>query len=146
MNVQSACALNTRYLTNLSVSSNKTTNEQEILGRINRLLSFATRWTTQKTTHSTILRRRGNVFTELLPSNDSGIHRQTHRLSFNKTRTVQKMSRLTILLLSRVFVAEGTRLLSRCLAMKGRIHSTNPLPRNDGRDIYTDAESDGRDL
>jgi hypothetical protein len=31
--------------------------------------------------------RLHRVFTELLPSNDRGIHRQTHRLSFDKTKT-----------------------------------------------------------
>jgi hypothetical protein len=30
-------------------------------------------------------------------------HRQTHRLSFDKTRTAQKMTRTTILLLLRVY-------------------------------------------
>jgi hypothetical protein len=69
--------------------------EQEVLEITNRLLSFDTTRTVQKTP-PTILRCRGNVFTELLPSNDRGIHRQTHRLSFDKTRTVQKMRRPTI--------------------------------------------------
>jgi hypothetical protein len=62
---------------------------------------------------STILRYRGNVFTELLPSNDGGIHRQAHR-----------HTRPTMLLLLRVFVAAETCLPSRYLAMKGvRIHT-----------------------
>jgi hypothetical protein len=39
---------------------------QGVLVRTNRLLSF-------DTTPQTILHRIGNVFTELLPSNDSGI-------------------------------------------------------------------------
>jgi hypothetical protein len=46
-------------------------------GKNYRLLSFHTTRTAQKTTYPTILHCRGNVFTELLPSNDSGIHRQT---------------------------------------------------------------------
>jgi hypothetical protein len=43
--------------------------EQEVLGRTNCLLSFDTTRTAQKMTHPTLLRCRGNVFTEPLPSN-----------------------------------------------------------------------------
>jgi hypothetical protein len=39
-----------------------------------RLLSFDATGIAQKTAPPTILRCRGNVFTELLPSNDRGIH------------------------------------------------------------------------
>jgi hypothetical protein len=52
--------------------------KQEVLGRTNRLLSFDTTRTAQKMTVPTILRCRGNVFTELLPSNDRGIHGRTN--------------------------------------------------------------------
>jgi hypothetical protein len=48
---------------------------RKLIGRINRLFSFDTTRTAQKTTPQTVLRCRGNVFTELLPSNDRGIHR-----------------------------------------------------------------------
>jgi hypothetical protein len=71
----------------------------------------------------------------LLPSNDKGIHRQVYR-----------RMRPTIFLLLRVFVAQGTRLPFRCLAMKGGIHFTEPLPSNDRRDTHTDTETNGRDL
>jgi hypothetical protein len=55
-----------------------------------------------------MLHCRGNVFTVPLPNNDWGIHRQTHRLSFDKTQTAQKMTRPKIILLLRVFVAAET--------------------------------------
>jgi hypothetical protein len=61
-------------------------------------------------TPPTILRRGGGVFTELLPSNDSGIRRQTQR---HKCPTI---------LLLRGFVAAGTCLPSLCLATIGEIH------------------------
>jgi hypothetical protein len=63
-----------------------------------------------------------DVFTELLPSNDRGIHRQTHRLSLDKTWTAQKMMRLTILLLLCVFVVVGMCFPCRWLTLKGGIH------------------------
>jgi hypothetical protein len=88
---------------------------QQVLERNNRLLSFDTAWTLQKTTPPTNLRCRGNVFKKPLSSNDRGIHKQTHRLSFDMTRTAQKTTLPTILLLC-VFIASGTCLPSRCLA------------------------------
>jgi hypothetical protein len=83
---------------------------------------------TQKMTPPTIRRCRGNVFTELLPINDRGIHRQNHRLFFDKTRTAQEMKRQTIYLLLRLFVAAGARVPNRCLAMKGGIHIQTHRP------------------
>jgi hypothetical protein len=53
--------------------------KQEVLERTDSLLSFDTTWTAQKTVSQTILRCRGNVFTEPLPSNDRR-DTQTHRL------------------------------------------------------------------
>jgi hypothetical protein len=93
---------------------------QDVLVRTNRLLSFESTRTTQETAPPTILRCRGNVFTELLPSNDRGIH----RLSFVKTRTAYIMAPPTNFLLLRVFVAAGTCVTSRCLATMrgGEIH------------------------
>jgi hypothetical protein len=73
----------------------------------------------------TILHCRDNIFTMLLPSINRRIHRQTHR---HKCPTI---------LLLRVFVATRTCLPSHCLAMKGRIHFTEPLPSNDRRDTQT---------
>jgi hypothetical protein len=110
--------------------------KQEVLGIINRLFSFDTTRTAQKTTPPTILRCRGDVFTELLPSNDRGIHRQTHRLSFDKTQTAQKMTRPTILLLLHIIVTAGTCLPSRYLPKKGWIHFTERLPSIDRRDTH----------
>jgi hypothetical protein len=83
--------------------------KQEILGRINRLLSFEVTESSQKMTPPTILRCSGNVFTELLPSNSTVIHRQTHRYTPP-----------TILLVLRAFLAAGTCLPSRCLANEMR--------------------------
>jgi hypothetical protein len=91
------------------------------------------------------LRCRGNVCTKLL-SNDKMIHRQTHRLSFDKIRTAQKMTSPTIHLLLRVFVATVTCLPSRCLAPNGGIHLTDPLSSTDRRDAHADTQTDGRDL
>jgi hypothetical protein len=53
--------------------------KQEVMGRINSLLPFHTTRTALKTTPPTILRCRGDVLTEPLPSNER-IHIQTHRL------------------------------------------------------------------
>jgi hypothetical protein len=39
----------------------------------------------------------------------------------------------------------GTRLPSRCLAMKGGTYATMPLPSNDKKDAHTDTHTDGRD-
>jgi hypothetical protein len=50
--------------------------------------------------------------------------------------TDPQTTRPTILLLLRVFIAAGTCLLSRCLATKGGIHFTEPLPSNDSRVIH----------
>jgi hypothetical protein len=88
----------------------------------------------------------GNVFTELLPTNDRGIHRQTHTLSFHNTWTAKKMMRPVILLLLRIFGAVGTCSLSRCLPAKEEIHFTKPLPGNNKGDTRTDTQTDGRDL
>jgi hypothetical protein len=77
------------------------------MGRTNVLLSYDTTPTVQRTTVPSILRCRGNIFIMLLPSNDRGIHGQTHRLAFDKTRTAKKIMRPTNLLLLRVFVAAG---------------------------------------
>jgi hypothetical protein len=76
-----------------------------VLGRTNRPLSFDTTWIVWKTTPQTILLCRGKVYIKPLPSNDMGIHRQTHRLSFDTTRTAYKTTCPTILLLLRIIVA-----------------------------------------
>jgi hypothetical protein len=120
--------------------------KQEILGIINCIFSFDTARTAQKTAPPTILRCIGNVFTELLPRNDRGIHRQAHRLSFHKTRTSLKMTRPAILLPLHVFVAAGKCLSSRYLPNRRWIHFTERLPSIDRRDTHTDIETDGRDL
>jgi hypothetical protein len=84
--------------------------KQEVLGRTDRLHSLDTTRTAKKTTPPTILHCRWNVFIELLPSNDKGIHRPTD-------------TRPAILLLLLVFFAVGTCLLGRCLATIGGIHA-----------------------
>jgi hypothetical protein len=63
-----------REIQNSEKENNK--KKKGVLGRTNLLSSDTTR-TAQKTTPPTILRCRGNVFTELLPSNERGIHRPT---------------------------------------------------------------------
>jgi hypothetical protein len=93
------------------------TNKQEVLGKPNRLLSFHTTRTTQKTTPPKIVLCHWKVS---LPSNDWGIHKQIHRLSCYTTRTACGTTRPTLPLLIRVFIATGT-----CLP--------KPLPSNDKR-------------
>jgi hypothetical protein len=84
-----------------------------------------------------IIRCRGKVFPELLPSNDRGIHKHTDRYKHP-----------TILIFLRVFAAAGTCLPSRCLSMKGggytRILPSLCLVTIRGIHIYT--QTDGRDL
>jgi hypothetical protein len=48
-------------------------------------------------------RCRGNVFTEPLPSNNKGLHGQTHRHSFDTKRTSEKKTCPKIPLLLRVY-------------------------------------------
>jgi hypothetical protein len=108
--------------------------EQEILGRINRLLSFDTTWTPQKTTPPIILRFRGNVFTELLPNNDR-MHNWSLRSQCKgqqlrppliylcmyvcrNNRGIHRHTPPILLLLLRLFSAAGTCLRNHCLAMK----------------------------
>jgi hypothetical protein len=64
--------------------------------RTNRLLSFDTKRKAQKTAPPKKFRCSGNMFTETLPCNDRGIHRQTERLSVT-ARTPQKTTCPTIL-------------------------------------------------
>jgi hypothetical protein len=75
------------------------------------------------------------MFTELLPNNYKGIHRQTHR-----------HTRPTVLLMLHVFITMEASLLSLCLATKGGIHFTEPLHSNDRRDTHTNTQTGGRDL
>jgi hypothetical protein len=64
--------------------------KEEVLGRTNSPFSFYITWPAQRATPPTILRCSRNMFTEPLLSNDTGTHTETHRISFNTTRTVQK--------------------------------------------------------
>jgi hypothetical protein len=77
---------------------------------------------TNKMTPGRIIRCRGNVFIEPFPDNNKGILRQTHRLSFDTTRTAKKMTFPTFLILLHVFIAAGACLPSRCLATIRGIH------------------------
>jgi hypothetical protein len=61
-------------------------HEQEVQGRT-AFFSFDMTWTVYKMMLLTILRCRRNMFTEFLPSNAKGIHRQTYRLFFGMTWT-----------------------------------------------------------
>jgi hypothetical protein len=63
----------------------KERKKQEVLGRMIRLLFFDTTRAAQEKTPPTILRCRRDVFTESLPSNDRGIHRQTYVSSNSST-------------------------------------------------------------
>jgi hypothetical protein len=66
---------------------------------------------------------------DMLPSNGR-IHRQNHRLSFDKTGTAYKVMRAISLLLY-VSIVAGTCLPSLCVATIGGITFT----RTDGRDL-----------
>jgi hypothetical protein len=123
--------LNFKYYLDESESSEGNGNQQ-VLGRTNRICSFDT--TRDRIENDASINCHGNAFTELLPSNDSGIHRQTYR-----------HTRPTIILLLCVFIAEGTCLPSRCLATGG-IHFTEPLPSNKRRNTHIGTQTDGRDL
>jgi hypothetical protein len=81
------------------------------------LLSFDTTWTAQKTTPPTILRYRGNVFTDPLPSNDKG-DTQTHRLSLIRHGPHIKRS------VQQYFYC------CMCIGCRGNVF-TEPLPSND---------------
>jgi hypothetical protein len=117
--------------------------KQEVQGRTDCLLSFDLTWTSLKTTPQTILCCCVNIFTELLPSSDRGIHRPTDL--FGETLTAQKMACPLILLLH-VSVAAGMCLPSCCLEKKGWIQFTAPLPSNDRGDTDTDTLTDRQDL
>jgi hypothetical protein len=54
--------------------------------------SFDTTYTTLQMMPPTIFHCHGNMFTELLPSNHRGVCRQIHRLSFDMTWTMQKIT------------------------------------------------------
>jgi hypothetical protein len=97
------------------------TKLREVLGRTNCLLSFHTTQRAQKTTPPTTLQCRGNVFTELLHGNDSGIHRETQRLPFHKTggRTQND--------------ASNNSSIVECIRCRGNVF-TEPLSRTDWRD------------
>jgi hypothetical protein len=120
--------------------------ETRCSGRTNCLLSFDMTWTTQKTMPAIILYSCRNVFTKLLPSNNSGLLIQTHRLSFDKLRIAYKITCPTILLSLHAFLAMGMCLPSHCIAPKGVIRLIQPLPCNHRRDTHTDTQADRRDL
>jgi hypothetical protein len=85
--------------------------------------SFDTRRTTQKTTPPTILRCRGNVFTELIPSNDKGIHRPTDtRFQQFFYYCVYSLPQESVYLVVAWRWKEGYYLPSRCVAAIGGIH------------------------
>jgi hypothetical protein len=106
---------------------------QEVLRRTICPLDFDMIWAAQKMAPPTILLCCGNVFTESLPSNGSGIHRQTHRLSFDKIWTAQKMASSAFLPLLHIFIVGGKVF-------------TNPLPSDGKRGIHTNTQPEGRDL
>jgi hypothetical protein len=60
-------------------------SKQKVVGRTHGLLSFNTTWTKYRTTSPKFIRCRGNVFTELLLSNDREVH-LTEPLSSNVRR------------------------------------------------------------
>jgi hypothetical protein len=118
-------------------------HKQEVLGRTNRIFSSDTTCTAYKTM-PTVLHWSGNVFIELLPSNDRGIHRSTDSLLIRLGP--HRISRLTILLLLRVFVAAETCVLSRCVDTKEGLHFIEPLLSKGMRHTHTDTQTDGRHL
>jgi hypothetical protein len=64
--------------------------------------------------------------------------RTNRLLSFDTKQVAQKTTPPTSPLLLCVYVAAGTCLPSRCLAIKRGIHFTEPLHINDRRDTHTD--------
>jgi hypothetical protein len=69
----------------------------------------------------TILRYRGDVFTELLHINDTGIYRQIQTHVCNNPSIVA------------------------CISCRGNV-LTEPLPNKGLRDTHADAQTDGTDL
>jgi hypothetical protein len=102
------CKINNRKVQSILLNQCSRLTKQEVLGRTNRLFYFNTTRTTWKTTPLTILCCRGNVFTELLLSNDIGTH--TH--ASNNSSVVE------------------------CIHCRGKVF-TEPLPTNERRNtIY----------
>jgi hypothetical protein len=75
------------------------------------------------------------VYTKPLPSNDR-THIQTQRLLGGLYEVLAQVPSHSY----------QVSLPSRCLAMKGGIHFTKPLPNNNRRDTHTDTQTDGRNL
>jgi Fe-S-cluster containining protein len=73
----------------------------------------------------------------LLPRSGKGINIQTHRLVIDKTQTTQKITHPTILLLCTFISMECV-----CLAPRGRIHLSEPMPCRTRRDTYTGMQTD----
>jgi hypothetical protein len=103
---------------------------QDVLGRTNRLLSFDTTRTAQKTTPP-ILRCRGNVFTGLLPRTIGGY---TDRPTDSPLITHGPHRKWCV-----------QQFFYCCIRCRGSVF-TEPLPSNDKRDTHTDTQTDGRDL
>jgi hypothetical protein len=109
-------------------------HKQEVLGRTNRLLSFDTMRTAEKTTSPTILFAAGTS----LPS--------SYLLIIGGPIWTQRHKSLTILLLLLVFIAAGTCLPNRCLSSKKGIDFTKLFPSNERKNTHTDTQTDGKDL
>jgi hypothetical protein len=77
---------------------------------------------------SAIHRCRKNVFAELLPSNDTGIHKDKHIFSFEKTLNAQKLRDQNVLYCCSIFIAAGTCLTSRCFGTIGGLHIRTRRP------------------
>jgi hypothetical protein len=114
---------------------------EEVLGRTNRLHPFDTTQTAYKPRLPTTLRYRGNVFTELLPSNNRGC-------TDKPTDTDRKESGVSnnSSIVACLFVAVVTCLPTRCLAPNKEIHLTEPLSCNVRSDPHRETRTDGRDL
>jgi hypothetical protein len=82
------------------------------------LRSFDTTRTAEKTRPPVILLCRGNMFTDLLPSNGKGIHRQTHTFSFDMN--VTHRNHRVQLFYSSIFA---------CIRCRGNVY-TKRLPSN----------------
>jgi hypothetical protein len=108
-----------------------TYRNKKILGKTNRLLSFDMTWTAKKTTPATIIRCRGNVFTELLPTKDRGIHRDPQTLLWwNTTAQKNDASNNSSIV---AFVAAGTSLPSCYLPRIGGYTETHRLSFDETR-------------
>jgi hypothetical protein len=110
---------------------------KKVLGRTNHILSFNTTQTTQKMKLPTIICCRGNIFTELLPSNNREIHRTSDspliRHGHHRKWYVQHSSfAACICCQSNVFTV-----LLPSTEMRDMLYQTFAYRQTDGKDLWS---------